>query len=360
MVDPDARLSRLIRFQPLAALGQSRLRELLPICHFAEFSRGSNPLASSNGYGQVRYLLQGEMKLEMPDGNERVLVGGCDQGRLPLPRCVPNPQRCRAITDVELLSIEEDALDILLTWNQLSTTDATGYEASKPVHEPTDWSLMSGMFSVANLTRSAFANLPSANIQTLLTRFERMKVGHGETVIRQGDPGDYYYLIESGRCSVSRVVAGATLPVAELKAGDAFGEEAFVAGTVRNATVTMKTSGVLLRLAKADFDELLRVPLSHCISLDEAQRRVAAGAAWVDVRFPAEFQHDGLPNAINIPLNEIRQAAAGLDPGREYITYCQFGRRSSAAAFLLSQRGVRAAWLEGGMRARMESTESVK
>ncbi|PKO83506.1 MAG: rhodanese [Betaproteobacteria bacterium HGW-Betaproteobacteria-11] len=360
VADLEARLPRLSRLQPLAALGESRLRELLPICRLNAFPRNSNPLAASNGYGQVRYLLQGEMKLEMPDGSERVLVGGCEQGSLPLPRCVPHPLRCKAITDVELLTVDEDALDILLTWNQLATTDAVRSEGPETEPEPTDWRLMSSMFSVVNLTQGAFASLPAANIQTLLACFERIKVGRGETVIRQGDPGDYYYLIESGRCSVSRQVAGATLPLAELKSGNAFGEEALVADTARNATVTMKTAGILLRLAKADFGQLLRAPLLQSIALPEARRRVAAGAVWIDVRFAAEFRNDGFSGAINIPLNEIRQAMAGLDPEKDYVVYCQSGRRSSAAAFLLSQRGLHAVWLEGGMKACMEPMESIQ
>ena len=40
-----------------------------------------------------------------------------------------------------------------------------------------------------------------------------------------------------------------------------------------------------------------------------------------------------------------------LDKGKEYIAYCHTGRRSSAAAFLLSQHGFRAGWLEGGLNA---------
>ena len=76
------------------------------------------------------------------------------------------------------------------------------------------------------------------------------------------------------------------------------------------------------------------------------------------MRFPAEYQGDGYPGAINIPLNDIRQASTALDPGKEYIVYCQTGRRSSAAAFLLSQRGLQATLLEGGMRARAGALES--
>ena len=140
------------------------------------------------------------------------------------------------------------------------------------------------------------------------------------------------------------------MEIAVLKPGDAFGEEALLADASRNATVTMKTDGVLLGLSKADFSELLKEPLLHRLPWLEAKSRVASGAQWIDVRFPAEFVHDGLPDAINIPLNEIRRAAPLLDASREYIVYCQTGRRSAAAAFLLSQRGLRASVLAGGLR----------
>jgi rhodanese-related sulfurtransferase len=85
------------------------------------------------------------------------------------------------------------------------------------------------------------------------------------------------------------------------------------------------------------------------ISLDAAKQRVAAGAQWVDVRFPSEFQYDKLAGAINIPLSEIRNALGVLNQDREYVLYCQSERRSSAAAFLLAQRGYRASVLAGGL-----------
>lgn len=214
------------------------------------------------------------------------------------------------------------------------------------------------MFAVDNLTVGAFASLPPANIQALLAKFVRVPAKRGETIIRQGDPGDFYYLIESGRCKVSRMVAGASVQLAEIKEGDAFGEEALVADTVRNATVVMNTDGMLLRLSKQDFNRLLLAPLLQKVAGEEAERRIAAGAQWIDVRFPAEYQSDGYPGAINIPLNDIRPASAALDPDIEYIVYCQTGRRSSAAAFLLSQRGLHATLLDGGMRAHAGILES--
>ena len=50
-----------------------------------------------------------------------------------------------------------------------------------------------------------------------------------------------------------------------------------------------------------------------------------------------------------MPLNEVRNSFPVLDATREYIVYCQSGRRSSAAAFLFAQHGFRASLLEGGL-----------
>jgi rhodanese-related sulfurtransferase len=84
--------------------------------------------------------------------------------------------------------------------------------------------------------------------------------------------------------------------------------------------------------------------------MEQARSKVAAGGQWIDTRYPSEYQYDKLPGAINIPLSEVRNAVKVLDRNREYVLYCQSGRRSSAAAFLLAQRGFRAFVLEGGLR----------
>ncbi len=355
MSDPVS-IDLLVRLQPLMSLGSDGLRELLPLCRLHRFSRDSDPFRTADWNGQVVYLVQGQLLASMPDGTTRVLVGGRDLAVAPLARSGKVPMKSKAITDVEILTLEEDKLDIVLTWNQLAAPVGDAQEGA----DTTDWRRMSDMFALDNLTIGVFASLPPANIQSLLGKFNRVQARRGETVVKQGDPGDYYYLIESGRCKVSRLVAGSSIELAELKEGNAFGEEALVADTARNATVVMKTDGVLLRLSKDDFNELLRAPLLQRVSGEEAGRRVATGATWIDVRFPAEYRSDGFPGAVNIPLDDIRQALAALDPAQEYIVYCQTGRRSSAAAFLLSQRGFNAALLDGGMRAYADVMESVQ
>jgi len=85
------------------------------------------------------------------------------------------------------------------------------------------------------------------------------------------------------------------------------------------------------------------------LSFEEAKQRVAAGAHWLDVRFADEHRGQVIPDSINIPLNQLRQRLGELDPSATYIVYSDSGERSSTAAYLLSQSGLDAYLLEGGL-----------
>lgn len=62
------------------------------------------------------------------------------------------------------------------------------------------------MFSVNSLRAGALSRLPTADIGRLLARFERVRVKRGTAVVQEGEPGDFYYVIESGRATVTRNV----------------------------------------------------------------------------------------------------------------------------------------------------------
>lgn len=337
----------LRNLMPISLLGQESRQQAASLARLETYPRGTRPVDFSWPH-KVVYLLKGEIKLDYPDGGMKVMVGGCGEAVSPLGRVGADPIGARAITDVELLWFDENALDILVTWDQLVPPASA---AAREEHEAiADWRALPGIFDARKLAVGTFANLPAAHIESLLACFRRQAVKAEEVIVRQNELGDYYYVIERGRARVTREVAGATIELAELDAGDAFGEEALIMEAGRNATVTMQTDGALLRLDRADFIRLLREPLLQRIDAGEARHRVAAGAVWLDVRFPAEYRQDGLPGALNIPLNELRDAIPNLKRDMEYIVYCQSGRRSSAAAFLLSQRGLRASLLEDGLK----------
>jgi rhodanese-related sulfurtransferase len=332
--------------EPLGALSLERLEELADLCFLESVPRGGDPLGSSAGL--ATYLVRGELALTLDDGSSTVLVGGTGGARARI-GAGTGIVAARAVTNLELVRVDDDLLDLMITWDQVTAVDpAPGTDAAATSVNMANWSIMSGMFSVSNMKFGAFSRLPATQIEQLLARFQRIPARAGEVIVREGAEGDFYYVIESGRCRVDRQIGGVTMQLAELKSGDAFGEEALVSEARRNATVTMKSEGMLLKLGKADFIELLREPFLQRITMDEAKTRVQEGGQWMDVRYPSEYQYDHLPGAINVPLAEVRHAFGVLDRNRDYIVYCQSERRSSAAAFLLAQQGYRAWLLAGG------------
>lgn len=329
-------VAQLAALAPFAALSVERLRELAETTDVERVARGADPLAAHRGSARSVFLLQGEVLLMFQGGGTLVVVGGSGDGRLPLNRRAAPVARSHAICDAEVIALEDELLDIIVAFDQAGASE-TAVRVARSI------------FSLANLRHGVFSQLPPARVDEMLGRFERVALARGEVVIREGDEGDYYYVIESGRCRVERTVGGVRVEVAELKTGEAFGEEALASDARRNATVVMDTDGQLLRLGKNDFRELLGEPLLHRVSFAEGLARVARGAQWLDVRYPSEYRCDRLPGALNVPLSEVRNSFAVLDPGREYVVYCQTGRRSSAAAFLFAQRGFQACLLEGGL-----------
>jgi len=182
-------------------------------------------------------------------------------------------------------------------------------------------------------------------------RMQQVNHKTGDVIIRQGDDGDYFYVITEGRCVVTRETPlnKDGIKLAELSAGDTFGEEALISNAKRNATVTMTSDGSLMRLGKDDFNTLMNEPMLQWVSFDEASDIIAGGGKWLDVRLPSEFESFHQADAINIPLYFIRLKLKTLDPKVRYVVCCDTGRRSSAAAYILSERGFDAYVLRGGL-----------
>lgn len=355
--------SLLAQLEPISSLSPGRLKELASLCFAEKVSKDIDPFRMNVvKSAQSMYLLKGDLGLRFADGNKKILRGGSDAAKHPIDASRAVLQDTIALTEIEIVRIDLDLLDIMMTWDQLA-----GYETSAPQSAAVPsaaaigggqgrgtgvWMADTSVFSANKLQDGVFSRLPPANIEEMFRRMTQLPVKAEQVIITQGAEGDYYYLIENGTAVVSRVVDASAPPVvlAELQQGDAFGEEALVSDNKRNATIAMKTDGVLLRLNKTDFIELLKAPLISQVSMSEAEQQVKNGALWLDVRFPTEYKFDHLPGALNAPLNEIRGLVDKLEPDKQYIVYCQTGRRSSAAAFILIEHGLKVVVLEGGTR----------
>ncbi|MFZ8965304.1 MAG: cyclic nucleotide-binding domain-containing protein, partial [Steroidobacteraceae bacterium] len=293
---------------------------------------------------RVYYLLSGVVEICLGKDTVATIQSGGKEGRNPIAPSHPRRFTVRALTDIEYFTVDGDMLDLLLTWDQTGTYEvgeiSTGQEHSKE----DDW-----MTSL--LQTKAFHRIPPANIQGLFLGMERVNVSAGDVVIKQGEVGDYFYVIVKGQCVVTRETPlnREGIRLAELGVGESFGEEALVSDAPRNATVTMVSDGALMRLSKAEFNSLLTEPLLKRVSLAEAQALVKSGGAWLDVRLPSEFDNFHLEGAVSVPLYFLRMKLSSFNMGTPIVVVCDTGSRSSAAAYLLSERGFDACCLEGGL-----------
>ncbi len=292
------------------------------------------------------YLLSGEINLSS-DGSNRQVVAGTDEARYAIAQLKPRQYTGVAKTAVTIARVDSALLDQVLTRDQTMGYEVMEYDGS----QDTEW-------MVRMLRAEAFQKLPPMNINMLFARVEAVEVKAGQVVIRQGDAGDFYYIIKTGKVNVSRKAdkTGKVTVLGELGEGDSFGEEALLSHVPRNATVVASTAGTLMRLAKKDFDELLREPLVQWVSLDQAKTMAQTGAVLLDVRLEDEYRNGAIKGSSNMPLYLLRLKANGLDAQRKYIVCCQTGSRSCAAAFLLSQRGFDVYVLRGGLNGLARAT----
>ncbi len=328
-------------FVPLDALSDSHLHELAKNAAIEEIAAGDFVFKAGDRDDQTIYLLAGVV--EFSDSNGKAaskLSVKSKASKHPLAHTQPRQLSVRAVEKATVVKIASSRLDALLAWSE-----STGYNVEEiAANHDDDW--------LTRLLQSeTFSRLSPVNIQQLLSSMESMPVSAGEVVVEEGSAGETFYVVKQGRLSVTRqgAVEDKAVLLAELSDGACFGEDALVAGTQRNATVTMLTDGVLMRVSKQDFDELLRVPLVQSIDYALASQAVEQGALWLDVRLVDEYQNCALPSSLNLPLSELRGRLDELDQHRRYITCCDTGRRSATAAFILTQHGFDATALQSGM-----------
>ncbi|MDH4134965.1 MAG: cyclic nucleotide-binding domain-containing protein [Gammaproteobacteria bacterium] len=331
-------------FVPIDSLSDEPLRKLMAKATLHEVAAGQTLFPEGSNDGDTFYVLSGEVALNSKKtGASRVVQGGTDSARYALSNLKPRQFTGTAKTAARILRVDAHLLDTLLTWDQMAGIEVTEFEGDE--HD--------SIWMQRLLESRALLRLPSTSIQSLFEHFEEVPMKTGQLIIRQGEPGDYYYVIKQGRCRVVQKPGSEQkmVALADLAEGDGFGEEALLSEAPRNATIAALTDGSLMRLAKADFVTLLKEPMLERINDKEAVARVQAGAGLIDVRLEGEFQRANLKGSVNIPLARLRQQVESLDRNRRYVVYCDTGKRSMAAAYLLSERGFDVAVLKDGINA---------
>ncbi|MBT8102205.1 MAG: cyclic nucleotide-binding domain-containing protein [Gammaproteobacteria bacterium] len=333
----------LRRFSPLDGLKRDNLAALARKVQVRELSPGQILFKEGDTEKRTIYVVTGVLELLDQGKVVGTVEGGTDFAINPVAPVYPRRATGRARDRVQFLSIDSDLLDVMLTWDQTGTYEVSELRGQAE-DDNEDWMTML-------LQTKAFHKIPPANIQAIFMRMQQINYRSGDVVLKQGAEGDYFYVLIRGSAVVTREtpLSKAGIKLAELHVGDTFGEEALISEAKRNATVTMQTEGSVMRLGKDDFNKLLNEPMLEWVSLEEAEEMVRSGAKWLDVRLPSEFENQHLDGAINIPLYFIRLKISTLDENQKYIVCCDTGRRSSAGAYILSERGYEAYVLKGGI-----------
>ena len=330
-------------FSPLDGLKRDNLAALARKVQVRELSPGQVLFKEGDTEKRTIYVISGVLELVDQGKIVGTVEGGSELARNPVAPVYPRRATARARDRVQFLSIDSDLLDVMLTWDQTGTYEVSDLRGQADESND-DWMTML-------LQTKAFHKIPPANIQAIFMRMQQINYRSGDVILKQGAEGDYFYVLIRGSALVTREtpLSKDGIKLAELHVGDTFGEEALISEAKRNATVTMQSDGSVMRLGKDDFKKLLNEPMLDWVNQEEAQEIVQAGGQWLDVRLPSEFENQHLDGAINIPLYFIRLKISTLDPEQNYVVCCDTGRRSSAGAYILSERGFQAYVLRGGI-----------
>ena len=366
MADDKQKFAPLIgKLVPVNELPPAVQNEVINRCNLLKVRKGGFIFKQGDRDDFAFYLLDGEIELIANKDLHNTIASGTDRARYAMAQLQPRQFSARASKAVVVMQVVRDLLDKLMVVHQKDDTagDVTNYDLAsaemevEELHTADDVDWMTKM-----LQSELFSKMPTANIQSLFALLEPVEYKAGDVVIKQGEPGQHYFIIQEGHCQVLRAPTpgGKEIKLAVLGPGDSFGEEALITDTPRNATVDMATPGILMRLEKEKFIELIQKPTLRGVNFDQALKLVIEGAQWLDVRFKNEHDQGAIRDCIHIPLNVLRMQTEKLSTSKSYVVYCDTGGRSSAGAFLLAERGFKVWYMQGGLQNNPKAADMIQ
>ncbi|MEI6414334.1 MAG: cyclic nucleotide-binding domain-containing protein [Pseudomonadota bacterium] len=325
---------RVLRyFVPFNMMPEDRTKALMKAVRVEQAKSGDFLFREGDTAPLSLYILAGIVTLSKGTGETSTVAANTGASRLPVAHRLPRQESCRAKGPVTFFRIDNHLLK--------ESSHATPSTSSFQVEELENTDEADGDWMAQMLSSPVIQMIPPANIQSALMRAERIEVEAGTWIIRQGDPGDFYYMLHSGRCEVLRQETpdGEPVTVAMLAAGRSFGEEALLSDSPRSSSIRTLTPAVLIRLDKKHFIDLIYRPLSNLLSAEEACSKSGSGALWVDVRSLADYAAGHVDDAVSLPSQKIREQYGSLSKERDLLIYGATPGQASAAAFLLAERG---------------------
>lgn len=335
-------IETLKKYIPFSELDDRYLEDALEHLSPKSIAKGEMLFKRGRTLGERFYLLSGRVDLIDAGYNSVSIDADIETYSQSLNPESPTRCSCVAKSPVEVFSIEAEVLDRIVAWSQSAAmTNHDEYGEADQVGEievstindedASDW--MSSL-----LQSPLFTKIPLSQVQVLFSRFEGLELKRGDIVIKEGEKGDYFYVLASGSARVTNRLA--TIEVT-LEPGSYFGEEALLGKTPRNATIEMLEDGLLKRLTAADFESLLKAPILEYLvkeDLDNLDKPYKV----IDVKTPIEFRFSHVSGSINVPLARLRSSLGELAKSSVYVVPDDAGSRADIAAHLLCQAGFEA------------------
>lgn len=334
----DLTREHLRHFVPFDSLSDTHLDQILEKAKLVAMPAGKILFKRGELAKQCFYLLSGSVDLSDFQFNLTRVRAGTEEAAHALDNVERHTRSAITKEPAALLVVDRDHLDLVMTWDQAGEYVVTDLGEAEDAHN--DW--------MQHLLRSElFMQIPPGNIQQLFVRFEKRVTTNNEIIIRQGEEGEHFFVIAQGSVKITRHGAWGETEVGTLGAGQFFGEEALVGDTLRNATVTMTSDGVLMCLGKQDFKRLLRDPLVKSINEFElGELRKKGKLRIVDVRLRWEYNISHVDSAENLPLKDLRKKLDALPKDCTWVLTCDGGRRSELGAYLFRESGRKAVVLK--------------
>lgn len=340
-VDIHSAEGRAIRqLIPLATLPYRKFEGLCAQIKIEDAEEGQFLFKCGDERNDLVYLLEGSITLQTDTLKIETVKSDSPSARFAIAHQIP--RKVNAVANSRIRFLRLDA-DVMKSAQEIPYEEPESFMVVDE-EDNDDW--------MTTLLKSpVFRALPPANLQKILIGMQESRFDAGDVIVRQGEPGDYYYIIKKGQCLVSRKPSpnAKEIKLGQLADQDSFGEDALISGEPRNVSITALTDVSLLRLGKEPFLTLIKEPTLKYINYQDAQELVAKGADLIDVREPDQYQPQHLPYSVNLPFFSLRMQLKTLNRQHPIVVVCQNGKISETAAFILMRHKFNALVLSGGI-----------
>lgn len=332
----------LSRYAYFSGLSEAALKELAANLEEVSLSADTPIIRESTPADYFYFLKDGEVEITKrtrfgQNAKLTTLHGGTAFGEMALLSCSHRTCSVTTKTDAQLYRLSKQAFE--------DTVMAETTFRDKLLRRTACYNAFNRMKTCQSL-----ALIEPEKLFVLAEKMQEMSCNPGDDIIIEGDRGDTYFIIKSGKVEVLKKQDETHQQlISTLKEGECFGEEALIRDQRRNATVRALTATTLLTLSKRDFDMTLKTSFLDYAFPEDIPLDNLTDFVFIDARIRPEYEEEHIEGAINIPLEELRQKYFELDPSQQYLTYCTNDSRGMVAAFLLSTQGFNAKNLRGGL-----------